>query len=1003
MESHHAIVQTPTHIALADTPCEPMNRHDESPNGPGDNGPPALWPDPTQPIPIPYHHPIPTLVRQHAHTGNDRCAIHQGEKAWTYRQLDEAVSTLADALIRAGISSGSVVTVTGERSFGLIASLLAVLCSGGVILPLDPDLPLSRRRMMVAATRAAGSIAVGHATAFLSLAGQPSVQLQVEADTGRLLAANGPGAALSERALSPLSPDDAAYVFFTSGSTGIPKGVLGTHAGLSHFLHWQRKTFAVSPADRVAQLTNLSFDVMLRDIFLPLTAGAALVLPSRDTLNSASDVLAWLAFQEISILHAVPTLAAHWMQACSSSVRMPCLRVIFFAGEPLTGRLVTQCRESFGANATIVNLYGPTETTLAKLYSIVGQVPDNGVLPIGCPLPDTQALVLSDRQEICGVCEEGEIVLRTPFRTRGYVNAPEEQTRRFVSNPFVASPEDLVYRTGDMGFYRADGAIEIRGRCDQQIKLRGIRIEPGDIEAALSRHPAVRQAVVVLREFAPGDQRLVAYLICAGQAAPSATELRALLGDSLPVAMVPSTFVFLKELPRTPSGKIDRRSLPDPDSVSPEQQGASVAPQDQLDNRLLNLWEKIFGHGPLDMRADFFELGGSSLLAVRMYAEIEAMFGKNLPVSTLLSHSRLADLADLIRSRRWLDPWSSLVPLQPKGSRTPLFYIHAGGGNLLIYRNLSLSLGSDQPVYGLQPKGLDGILDPLRTVEDMADHYVALIFSIQPQGPYYLAGLSGGGTIALEMAQRLRARGQEIAFLGMFDTTGPQGYLPLPLPDRIRSVLGWYMADRFDVFRLFLRKSTAALQKRDVRTIWRLVLAACGLFREALTPDQRRQQSKAADVLHRRLTAYRHGRTAGLSRFVDSLLIFLLQNSSRPFFAGILAEGVAYPADDGETEQLRWIQELSDRATRTYVPAPYGGMITYFQAIDSPPGVRPCPEGGWATIARGGIELFLVPGNHTTIMTSPVLAAQLKECLQKAARRAGPVGDTRPAPPSGKR
>jgi len=367
-----------------------------------------------------------------------------------------------------------------------------------------------------------------------------------------------------------------------------------------------------------------------------------------------------------------------------------------------------------------------------------------------------------------------------------------------------------------------------------------------------------------------------------------------------------------------------------------------------------------------------------------MFAKIEAMFGKNLPVATLFGNSRLSDLADLIRAHRWLDPWSSLVPIQPEGSRPPLFYIHAGGGNLLVYRDLSLSLGADQPVYGLQPKGLDGILDPLRTVEEMAEHYVSLVCSIQPKGPYFIAGLSSGGTIALEMAQRLRARGQEVAFLAMFDTTGPQGYQPLPLPERVRSVLNWYAIDRFNAARLFLRQCSNALQNRDWPRVRRLTLGFCGMSQPSLGPDQQRQKAKAADVLNKRLTIYRNERAIGIGRIVDSLLIVLLKNSSRPFFAGILAEGVAYSANEGGNERLRWIQELSDQATRTYVPSPYAGTITYFQALDHPPGVLPAPLGGWAGIARGGIELFTVPGDHTTIMKSPMLAQHLQACLQRA-------------------
>lgn len=943
----------------------------------------AALPDPTAPITAPHHPPIPALVSAWAQQTPDQVAIRQDGRSWTYRELDGAARNLAVTLRKQRAAAEAVVAVTGERSFGLIASLLAVLRSGHVMLPLDATLPPARRQMMVSAADARCLIAVGPDAACPGIDGLDEGCIRV--DPMSACAADGPAAAADalDGDVPQLTPEQPAYIFFTSGTTGAPKGVLGTHGGLSHFLCWQRDTFAVTPADRAAQLTNLSFDVVLRDIFLALSAGATLCLPPRGAPASPAQLLSWLDQERITILHIVPTVARSWLLAAPGAARLSRLRLACFAGEPLTGQLVTQWRRTISPTATIVNLYGPTETTLAKLYHVVGDDPADGVLPIGQALPQTQALILSGQKTLCDVGETGEIVLRTPFRTRGYINAPGEQSRRFSPNPFRADAADIVYYTGDLGRYRADGVIEILGRRDQQIKLHGVRIEPGEIEAALTRHPAIRQAVVTLCPAGPDDQRLAAYLVCDGPA-PGAGDIRRFLSGTLPLAMLPAVFVHLAALPVTHSGKIDYQALPMP-ALAPD--GGIEPPQDELEAQILALFERLFGKRPMQMTDDFFALGGSSLLALQLFAGIEALFGKNLPLATLFTASRPVDLARAIRAENWLAPWSSLVPIRAGGSRPPLFYMHAGGANLLIYRDLTFRLGDDQPVYGLQPRGLDGIVDPLRTVEDMAAHYLAQIAKVQPTGPYYLTGLSSGGTIALEMAQRLRAKGEDVAFLAMFDTTGPSGYQPLPLLRRAGSVLRWYGADRARRFRAILRSCVHAARRRDVASIRRIVLDYAGLTQPSLGPDMQRQSAKAQDVFGKRMTIYRAGRTAGLGKLVDDLLIFLLRHSSRPFFAGILAEGVAYPAIDGDSERLRWIQELSDHASRTYVPQPYGGKITYFQAIDSPPGVRPAPMGGWGQIAAGGLELYRIPGDHTSIMQAPELAQQLDACLARA--RAG--------------
>jgi aspartate racemase len=368
---------------------------------------------------------------------------------------------------------------------------------------------------------------------------------------------------------------------------------------------------------------------------------------------------------------------------------------------------------------------------------------------------------------------------------RGYLNRPDLNAEKFIYNPFVetqlspSQPIKRLFKTGDIARYLPDGAIEILGRVDFQVKLRGMRVELGEIESMLEQHPSVKEAVVTATEDESGDKRLVAYIvpkILSDEISQtvSTRELRNFLKEKLADYMMPSTFVMLSTLPLTPNGKIDRSALPAPDQVRQESEETFVAPQDELELQLTKIWEKVLGVQPIGVRDNFFELGGHSLLAVRLFAEIEQIFGRNLPLATLLQAPTIEEIARILRQDGGSVPWSSLVAIQPNGSKTPLLCIHPIGGNVLEYLNLVKYLGSEQPVYGLQAQGIDGKQAPLNRVEDMAAHYIQEIRTLQPQGPYFLAGFSFGGLVAYEMAQQLYAQGQKVALLAMFDTHSPK-------------------------------------------------------------------------------------------------------------------------------------------------------------------------------------------------------------------------------------
>jgi amino acid adenylation domain-containing protein len=452
-----------------------------------------LLPDPSWLLPEPDYPPVTSLFLDWAERTPDQAAVCQDEQHWTYRALRDQAQAIAQGLMAQGLQPGDVVAVSGSRSFGLIASILGVLLSGGILLTLDPHLPDHRRQLLLQESRTARLILVGKPVAD-GLSSSVAC-LEVDPDSGAPLGIAG--VAGIAHPLPQLTPDSPAYIFFTSGTTGVPKAVLGWHKGLAHFLHWQRQTFAIDPSHRVAQLINLSFDAVLRDIFLPLTSGATLCLPADDDISAPSRLWPWLDHQRISLLHSVPSVAQFWLSQVPSGVLLRTLKWAFFSGEVLSETLVRRWRQTFPEAGEIINLYGPTETTLVKCCYRVPQTPLPGNQPIGWALPEAQALILNSAARLCGVGEPGEIVLRSHFRTLGYLNAPAENQRRFRPNPFRNDSNDLIYYTGDRGRYRPDGSLEILGRLDQQIKIRGVRIEPAEIEALLTEHAAVRQAVVI--------------------------------------------------------------------------------------------------------------------------------------------------------------------------------------------------------------------------------------------------------------------------------------------------------------------------------------------------------------------------------------------------------------------------------------------------------------------------------------------------------------------------
>ena len=741
-------------------------------------------------------------------------------------------------------------------------------------------------------------------------------------------------------------------MIYTSGSTGKPKGVLITQAALVNHNLACIRAYDLRAGDRVLQFTSLSFDISVEEIFPTWACGAALVFRTNPTLSSFTEFVHWLAEYQVTVLN-IPTAFWHEWVAGLSPAQVPLmnlLRLVVVGGEKVSVAHWRTWRKLVGTRIRWFDSYGPTETTVTTtMFEPPVELPggvDLTDLPIGRPVANYRLYVLDRQLRPVPVGVPGELHVGGLGLARGYHQRPELTAEKFIPDLFSREPGARLYKTGDLVCYRNDGQVEFLGRIDHQVKVRGYRIELGEIEEVLGRHPAVKQCVVVVREDTPGDKRIVAYVTADVDPAPDVGGLRRFLKGKLPDFMVPSAFVGLPAIPLTPNGKVDRRALPVPQS--PENGEASrshAAPRDALELQLTKIWEQVLNVRPVGTRDNFFELGGHSLMAVHLFAQIEKVLGRNIPLAVLFQAPTVVELAGVLRKDGCEVSWSSLVPIQPRGTKRPLFCVHAAGGNVLFYRDLARRLGMDQPFYGLQPVGLDGRQPCHRTIQEMAAHYLREIRTVQPEGPYHLGGSSYGGVVAWEMARQLRTQGEVVGLLALFDTYGP-GY-PRYLPTTTK----WWQK----VYQIMevTRHHWGSLRMLEGRARLDYFLA---------------KARKAKNRYKRKL-----------------------RRSFRPVMNKLFAAtGRTLPA------ALVGIQSAIDQAYDSYAPQPYAGRVVLFRALDQPMGIHPDPLLGWGPLIAGELEIIDVPGFHGSMVMEPrvrVLAEKLAPLLDHGAR---PVVAERP-------
>ncbi len=656
---------------------------------------------------FPLEQTLPVLFQAQVQRTPHAVAVSDEERQITYVELDQRANQLAHYLMDLGVGPETLVGVCLPRSIDLVVSLLAILKAGGAYVPLDPSYPSDRLQYMLADSQA--PLLLTHSNLIPRLSSLNC----------KIIALNNETEQLAQQSPEPIplrsTPENLAYVIYTSGSTGKPKGVQVLLRGLSNFLFSMRAEPGITATDKLLSVTSLSFDIAGLELYLPLICGAQLVIVSNTTAADGFRLRRVLEQTKATGMQATPTT---WRQLLSAGwAGAPEFKALC-GGEALPKDLMVELVEQCGA---FWNMYGPTETTIwSTIQKITAK---DELITIGKPIANTQVYILDALGQPVPVGVTGELYIGGEGLARGYLNQPELTSEKFLPNPFSTKPDARYYRTGDLSRYLPDGRIEFLGRKDEQIKLHGVRIELGEISNTLLNHAGVKSAVVVGQKDSANNPYLAAFLVAEPMAQLKEDDLRYYLSERLPTAMIPTRYIFLEQMPLTPNGKINRKALPVPD-VELRSADQRSSPRNAIEAKLIQIWNNLLHRKHTGVHDDFFQLGGHSLLAVQMLNQIQEVFGVLLPLTSLFHQPDIEHLANLIYQHLGSMPWPSLVEIQPAGSRPPFFCVHGMPGDVLWYGRLVPYMDPDQPLWGLESLGLDGIKTPLTTIEEMASFYI---------------------------------------------------------------------------------------------------------------------------------------------------------------------------------------------------------------------------------------------------------------------------------------
>ncbi|MDZ8084266.1 MAG: amino acid adenylation domain-containing protein [Nostoc sp. DedQUE12b] len=702
------------------------------------------------------------LFEQQVELTPNSVALISDSQEITYRQLNYRVNQLAHYLQKQGVTKETLVALCLERNLDMVVGILAILKAGGAYIPLDPSYPVERLNFMLFDSQASLLISKQEILEKLSLSAAKTVCLDIDKEE------------ISQESLeNPINIsawDCLAYIIYTSGSTGTPKGVLSTHRGTVNGLHWLWKTYPFTLGEVCCQKTAISFVDSVWEIFAPLLQGIPTVMICNATILDPQLFIESLAQHKVSRIILVPSLLRLLLDKYSHLLKkLTHLKFWITSGEALSVKLVQTFRELMPF-AKLINLYGSSEVSANATHYDTNLLPEQAhSVPIGSPIDNTQIYVLNRDLQPTPIGVIGELYLGGDGLVKGYLHRPELTQERFIDNPFIARGK--LYKTGDLVRYFQDGNLEYLGRHDEQVKIRGFRVELGEIATAVAQHPDVQESVVIAKNDAQGNQRLIAYVVTDKQ--DINTQLLSYLQQKLPNYMLPSAFIVIDKLPHTPNGKVDKRALLSSEMIQSNTNKSFIAPRNFTELALAKTWENLLNASPVGVTDNFFDLGGHSFLAVRLMAQIYDKFEHNLPLSTLFENPTIEKLAAIVSQPSRKSSNSHLVAINSSGDKTPFFCIHGAGGNISPYFNISRSLGEDYPFYALEDS-LEQDRPEIISVEETAARYLQEIRKVQPNAPYLLGGHCYGGVLAFEMARQLHNQDETVGLLVIIDAILPE-------------------------------------------------------------------------------------------------------------------------------------------------------------------------------------------------------------------------------------
>ena len=842
----------------------------------------------------------------------------------TYAELNARANQLAHALIVLGVKSEEPVAVLLERSPEVIVALLAILKAGCVYVPFDPDYPAARLTFMLEDSGARILITRAVLLDRIPLKAEHTIYLDRDQEYIATHSKSNP--------YLPITFGSLAYIIYTSGSTGSPKGVAVEHRSIAQHCQTIPACFKLTTQDRFLQFASISFDASLEQILPTLSVGAAIVLPTPGLLSDEM-LNECMLKQGVTVLELPPAFFQLWSLSCKGSL-FPLLRLIILAGDVVVPKLLNIRESWIKPWPRILNVYGPTEATISTTLYDIPEGLTGLYVPIGQPLPHRTVYVLDKEMHLTPMGVPGELHIGGLCLARGYRNRKELTAEKFIPDPFSSRPGARIYKTGDLVRYRSDGNLEFLGRLDHQVKIRGFRIELGEIEEVLRSHSNVSEAVVIRWDDLPGLEKLVAYVVAKKPVMDMQKELRVFILKSLPDYMIPSAFVFLNKMPLTPNRKIDRKALPHPERTL-EINNSYKPPEDEIEKQLVILWEEVIGVHPIGIHDDFFEIGGHSLIAVKLLSKIQKEIGTKITLPDIFQSLTIANLASRIKDESLhSSKFSSLVCIQSGSVNKvlpPLFFIHVLGIGLKYCRPIAKYLGQDRPIYGLSIQLLDKRPKIGNSVEDLAQFYISEVKHVYPAGPYLFAGFSFGSLVAFEMARQMRVRGEDVRLVALFDTILP-----------------------------------AFFQKTDMK---RMV-------------KEHQEKFKKQGVSYLMQKAGNRLRTKWLL-----VKIKVVRSYWRTQLWYYNATGRTDKISIGLKEFAIW--DENREIEKNYRPDPYPAKVVLFKSEETILNTQYLndPQLGWGNVALGGVEIIECEGSHVGMVEYPhveILAKKLNQSIIKA-------------------